>query len=87
MDASGQPYDSDAALAGLRVLTLLPPSRSDDARVLVSLIEAAKARWKWEIDALCIGSDRPAFEKDLLAPAGKLFNRPGFSSEPAALGS
>ena len=73
---------NDKALAGLQILALLPPSKSDDARVLVRLIKAAQKRWDWKIDALCIGSDRPAFEK-VVAPGGRLFTRPGLLESAA----
>lgn len=65
------------SLLGLSVLALLPPDRSDDARVIVRPIEAAKRRWGWTVSGLYLGSDRAAYQP-LVAPQGKLFTRPGF---------
>ena len=54
-------YASGPALTGLKVLALLPPTK--DAEVLLRLLEAAKAQWRWQIDVLCLASDRPKLEK------------------------
>ena len=76
MDALVQANHPDSALACLPVLALFPRGKSDDARVLLRMVRAAQKRWDWKIDALCIESDRPAFEK-VVVPGGRLFTRPG----------
>ncbi|HDL16381.1 MAG TPA: hypothetical protein ENH27_00885, partial [Rhizobiales bacterium] len=62
-------------LAEWRVLVLLTPSKKERTKYLVSLLEAAKARWGWQISGICEDIDRRPFAP-LVEPEGKLISRP-----------
>ena len=65
----------DPVLNGLKVLVMLPPGNKDHTLRLVRIIETAKARWNWRVDAICLPNDRDVFES-LVAGGGKIFTRP-----------
>ncbi|MEX0803108.1 MAG: hypothetical protein WD688_07315 [Candidatus Binatia bacterium] len=62
-------------LVGRHVLVLLPQSRKDTSKYLVSLFQEAKLRWNWRISMVGENVDRAPFEK-LLAPNGNFYSRP-----------
>ncbi len=60
------------ALAGRRVLAILPLSRKERTRYVFDILKAAKQRWGWQIDVVCQVTDRAAF-KDMVAPSGDVY--------------
>lgn len=75
MDARSPMSLDENALAGARLLALLPLSRKDRTKYIFELLAAGKARWNWNIDVVCQVTDRRPFE-DLVAPAGRLYSPP-----------
>jgi hypothetical protein len=78
----------DHVLRGLKVLVMLPPGTKEHTMRLVRIVETAKARWDWRVDAICLPNDRHVF-KSLVAGGGKIFTRPrmleiaNWESDPA----
>jgi len=78
----------DHGLRGLKVLVMLPPGTKEHTTRLVRIVETAKARWDWCVDAICLPNDRHVFES-LVAGGGKIFTRPrmleiaNWESDPA----
>jgi hypothetical protein len=54
---------------------MLPPGTKEHTLRLVRIVESAKARWDWRVDAICLPNDRHVFES-LVAGGGKIFTRP-----------
>lgn len=65
----------DHVLRGLKVLVMLPPGTKEHTMRLVRLAESAKARWDWQVDAICLPNDRHVFE-GLVSGGGQIFTRP-----------
>lgn len=66
--------ERDGVLQGLKVLVMLPPGNKEHTIRLVRIIEAAKARWHWRVDAICLPVDRYVFES-LVEGGGKIYTR------------
>jgi hypothetical protein len=65
----------DDAMHGRRILAVLPPSGKDRTKFIVSILEAAKARWGCHVDVVCDDLDQKPFWP-LVAPSGTTHSPP-----------
>ncbi|MEJ2374201.1 MAG: hypothetical protein P8Y71_01925 [Pseudolabrys sp.] len=73
--SADRPYGNENEPVGLRALVLFHPIGRFGMDRLTQLMEAAKKRWDWRIDAICVANDEDAFKK-LFSPDGEVFAFP-----------
>ena len=77
-------------LQGRRLLIMVPNSRKDITKNLVSVFQAAKVRWNWRISMIGDNVDQKPFDK-LILPEGKFYpkikmlERADFERDPSAV--
>ena len=72
MDAQVSRKSAADELVGRRLLIMVPNSRKEITKYLVSVFQAAKARWNWQISMIGDNVDQKPFDK-LILPEGKFY--------------
>lgn len=74
MDAQVNQKSAADELVGRRLLIMVPNSRKEITKNLVSIFLAAKARWNWQVSMIHDNVDQKPFDK-LILPEGKFYEK------------